>query len=75
MLADMQNRRSILYLILVLLAVFVLILLINPWKLRERDSRRIALTKSEEVDRIVLLDSYNTAELELRNGVWNLFVT
>lgn len=75
MLADMQNRRSILYLIVVLLAVFVLILLINPWKLRERDSRRIALTKSEEVDRIVLLDSYNTAELELRNGVWYLFGT
>ena len=75
MLADMQNRRSILYLIVVLLAVLVLILLINPWKLRERDNRRIALKNTEEVDRIVLTDSYTTAELELRNGFWYLFGT
>ena len=72
MLADMQNRRSILYLIVVLLAVFVLILLIRPWKPGERESRQIALTKAEEVDRIVLLDTYNTAELERRDGNWYL---
>jgi hypothetical protein len=71
----MPKRRSILLLFILLPAAFILVLLINPWDLRERDSRRVALKDLEEVDRIVLADSYNNSELSFRNGKWYLFGT
>jgi hypothetical protein len=69
----MQNRRPILVLFIVISAVLLLILLADPLKLREQGSGSVALKNMEEVDRIVLLDSYNTTELNRRDGAWYLF--
>jgi hypothetical protein len=69
----MQNRRPILVLIIVIPALLLLILLAGPWKLLERDSTYIALRNMEEVDRIVLVDSYNTTELSRSDSTWYLF--
>jgi len=73
--ADMQNRRPILGLIIVIPAVVLLILLAGPWKVLERGSTYIALRNMEEVDRIVLVDSYNTTELSRSDSTWYLFGT
>ncbi|MCK5693265.1 MAG: hypothetical protein KAI08_10455 [Bacteroidales bacterium] len=72
---DMQNRRPILVLIVVIPAVLLLILLAGPWKLLQRDSTNIALRNMEEVDRIVLVDSYNTTELNRSDSTWYLFTS
>jgi len=69
----MQNHRPILVLFIVIPAVLLLILLADPWKLREQGSRSVALKNMEEVDRIVLVDSYNTTELNRGDGGWYLF--
>jgi len=73
--ADMQNRRPILVLIIVIPAVLLLILLAGPWKLLERDSTHIALRNMEEVDRIVLVGSYSTTELSKSDSTWYLFTS
>jgi len=73
MLVDMQNRRPILVLFIVIPAVLLLILLADPLKLREQGSGSVALLNMEEVDRIVLMDSYNTTELNRGDGAWYLF--
>ena len=70
----MQNRRPILVLFIVIPAVLLLILLADPWKLRKRDSN-IALRNAGEVDRIVLVDSYSTTELNKSDSTWYLFGT
>ncbi len=70
---DMQNRRPNLVLFIVIVSVLLLILLADPWNLRERDSRSVALLNMEEVDRIVLVDAYNTTELNRGDGGWYLF--
>lgn len=69
----MHLHRSRLLLFLSILAALVLILLIGPWDLLKGNSGQIALKNMEEVDRIVLVDPYNNAELNLRNGTWYLF--
>ena len=69
----MQNRRSILVFFIVILAVLLLILLADPLQLREPGSRSIALKNMEEVDRVVLVDSYNTTELNRSDAGWYLF--
>jgi len=69
----MQNRRPTLVLFIVISAVLLLILLADPLKLREQGSGSVALKNMEEVDRIVLLDSYNTTELNRGDGAWYLF--
>ena len=71
----MQKRRPIKVLLYVIPAVLLLILLIDPWKLLERDNTNIALRNMEEVDRIVLVDSYNTVELNGVDSIWYLFGT
>lgn len=73
--ADMQNRRPILAIFLLILALLLLILLTNPWNLWERDDRSVVLRNMEDVDRIVLVDSYNSAELTRGDGSWYLFGT
>jgi hypothetical protein len=73
--ADMQKRRSILYLFILVLSLALVALLIAPWKLIEKDGRRIALKNIEVVDRMVLQDSYHTTELIRRDGNWHLFGT
>lgn len=70
--ADMQKRNLIL-IFTVILAVLVLVLLIRPWTLLEGNSRRLALKDPESVDRIVLADPCNTAELNKVDGTWYLF--
>ena len=69
----MQNRRSILVFFIVILAVLLLILLADPLQLREPGSRSIALKNMEEVDRVVLVDAYNTTELNRSDAGWYLF--
>jgi len=73
MLVDMQKRPQILVLFIVIPAVLLLILLADPLNLREQGSGSVALSNREEVDRIVLLDSYNTTELNRGDGAWFLF--
>ena len=73
--ADMLKRSAILYLFLVILAVVLVILLIGPRGLNKKDGGHVALKKVEVVDRIVLMDPYNTSELSLRDGNWYLFAT
>ena len=70
---DMQNHRPTLILFIVIPAVFLLLVLADPFKLKERDSRTVALRNMEEVDRIVLVDSYHTTELNKGDGNWFLF--
>ena len=70
---DMQKRPQILVLFIVIPAVLLLILLADPLKLREQGSGSVALKNMEEVDRIILLDSYNTTELNRGAGAWYLF--
>jgi hypothetical protein len=70
---DMQNRRPTLILFIVITAVLLLVILADPLKLQERDSRSVALKNMEEVDRIVLVDSYHTTELNRGDGAWYLF--
>ncbi len=71
----MKNRRSVLTIFLLILALLLLILLINPWNQRERENRSVALRNMEDVDRIVLVDSYNSAELIKGDDSWYLFGT
>ncbi len=70
---DMQTHRPTLILFIVIPAVFLLLILADPFKLQERDSRSVALRNLEEVDRIVLVDSYHTTELNKGDGSWYLF--
>jgi len=72
---DMQNRRPILVLFIVIPAVLLLILFAGPWKVLERGSTHIALRNMEEVDRIVLVDTYNTTELSRSDSTWYIFGT
>jgi hypothetical protein len=72
---DMKNRRRILVILLLVLAVLFLILLTRPWDLPGRDMKRIALRNTEDVDRIVLVDSLHTTELIKEEGTWYLFGT
>ncbi|MCP4647708.1 MAG: hypothetical protein GY852_08260, partial [bacterium] len=69
---DMQNRRQIMGLFIVIPAIFLLVLLADPLKLRDRESRSVALLNMEEVDRIVLVDSYNSTEVNRGDGSWYL---
>lgn len=71
--ADMQMRLIKLYLLPASLVMVILILLFGPWELFKRDGDRIILKDTEEVDRIILMDSYNTVELSKSKDVWYLF--
>ncbi|MCD4709807.1 MAG: DUF4340 domain-containing protein, partial [Bacteroidales bacterium] len=71
----MQNRRPILVISILILALLFLILLTNPRNLWERENRSVALRNTEDVDRIVLVDFYNSTELTTGDGSWYLFGT
>lgn len=61
-------------LILILVPGILLILLLtDPWKLLERNKRTVVLTHSEDVDRIVLVDTYHSTELNRVEESWYLF--
>jgi len=72
---DMQMHRPTLILFIVIPAILLLVILADPLKLKERDSRSVALRNMEEVDRIVLVDSYHSTELNRGDGGWYLFGT
>lgn len=73
--ADMKNRRPILAIFILIPALLLLILVTNPWNLRERENSSVVLRNMEDVDRIVLVDSYNSTELTRGDGSWYLFGT
>jgi len=68
-------RQPLRLFLIVVPLVLLIILLVGPWKPWERNNKGVVLTHMEEVDRIVLIDSYNTAELNRINGYWYLFGT
>jgi len=72
--ADMKYRRPVLSILPVIL-IGVLLLLIHPWNQTQRGNRSLVLRDVEEVDRIVLADSYNSCELIKGDGSWYLFGT
>ena len=71
----MKNRPIILVLLASVLTLLLVLLLFKPWKGQERENRNVALRNQEDVDRIVLVDPYNTVELIRREGSWYLFGT
>lgn len=70
----MQNRRPLLFL-LILIPALLLVLLVNPRNLLLRDEAGVVLKQTDEVDRIVLADAYSTAELNRSGDTWVLFGT
>ena len=69
-----MQRRATLLLIASLLAVLVSVLLLtNPWSTLEKDSRKVVLREPDAVDRIVLVDAYDSTELVRIDGKWLLF--
>jgi len=71
----MQMRRSLRLVLIILALVLVIILLVGPWKPWGSKNRGVVLKHTEDVDRIVLLDPYNTTELKRVDGSWFLFGT
>lgn len=73
--ADMKYRRPIIAFFLLLLVVVLLIILINPANQRGSGKSNVVLRNMDDVDRIVLVDSYNSTELTRGDGSWYLFGT
>ena len=71
----MQMRRSLRFILIIIPLVLLIILLVGPWKPWERNKTGVVLNHAEDVDRIVLLDSYNTSELRRIDENWYLFGT
>lgn len=66
----MRIRRTIILITsLVLLGVFLLVFT-NPWSTLRSDSRNISLKSAEEVDRIVLVDAYDSTALIRQENTW-----
>jgi hypothetical protein len=69
-----MRKRRILILIVSLLAVLVsLILVKDPWSTLGKDSRKVALRDMDAVDRIVLVDDYDSTVLVKVEDSWLLF--
>jgi|GEM_PF-1491679 len=71
----MKRRRILLAILSLITVVLILILLIRPWEPGDRGARSVALRDVEDVDRIVLVDPFNTTELTKGEGEWYLFGT
>jgi hypothetical protein len=71
--ADMQMRRPFRLLLIVVPTALLILLLVDPWKLLERNNSEVRLKNSEEVDRVLLIDSYHSTELIRTGGSWYLF--
>lgn len=71
----MQIRQAKSLLFILIPTVLLILLLAGPWKLWDRNSSEVLLTHMEEVDRIVLVDSYHSAELSRVDESWYLFDT
>ena len=68
-------RRSLRLILIIVPLVLLIILLVGPWKPWGRNKTGVVLNNAEDVDRIVLLDSYKTAELRRIDEIWYLFGT
>lgn len=73
--ADMKTRQALKLLFILIPAVLLILLLAGPWKLWERNNGGVVLKHMEEVDRIVLVDRYNSTELSRVDDSWYLFGT
>lgn len=73
--ADMKYRLPIIAIILLILTVVLLFVLINPANQRGREKGSVVLRNMDDVDRIVLVDSYYSTELTQVEGIWYLFGT
>lgn len=71
----MKYRRILLAILSLIIAVLVLFFLIRPWEPGKRVAGSVALRDVEDVDRIVLVDPYNTTELTKGEDEWYLFGT
>lgn len=69
----MQKRQALRFVFILVPAVLLVLLLADPWKLLERNSRGVVLKHMEEVDRIVLVDPYHSTELNRVDDSWYLF--
>ncbi|MEA3460707.1 MAG: hypothetical protein U9R49_02430 [Bacteroidota bacterium] len=68
-------RRSLRLLLIIVPLVVLILMLAGPWKPWQGNNRGVVLNQIENVDRIVLVDSYHTAELNTKDGSWYLFGT
>ncbi len=68
-------RKPLRLLLIVIPVILLILLLTDPWKLWERNNRTVVLTHTEDVDRIVLVDSYHSTELSRVEESWYLFGT
>lgn len=69
----MRQRRTLLLIVSLLAVIVSLLLLTNPWNTLGKESRKVALQDPEAVDRIVLVDAYDSTELVRIDGKWLLF--
>lgn len=69
---DMKKRRILLLISLVIPAILLLILVLGPWDVPGGGKSAVSLKNMEQVDRIVLADSYNTVELNGADSSWYL---
>jgi hypothetical protein len=72
--ARKRYRRPFLVTLMLVVAVLGVLLIVNP-NLQEQGKKEVVLRNTEAVDRIILVDSYNSVELTRVNGSWYLFGT
>ncbi|MDF1575960.1 MAG: hypothetical protein P1P86_12305 [Bacteroidales bacterium] len=71
----MKSRKAIPVVAGVFLFLILLLLLFNPWNWPDREGRSVAIRSMKDVDRIVLVDPYNSVELIRVEDGWYLFGT
>jgi len=69
----MPRRRTLIWIATVLAALAALLLISDPWSTLSKDDRKVALRDMEVVDRIRLVDVYDSTELVKVHGDWLLF--
>jgi hypothetical protein len=69
-----RYRRPLLAIIMLIVVVLGVLLVVNPNR-QEQGKRSVVLRNTEDVDRIILVDSYNSVELTRVDGSWYLFGT
>ena len=72
--ASNKYRRPLVAVFLLIPAALLVLLVFKPGR-QGQEKRSVILRHTEDVDRIVLVDSYNSAELTRRDGSWYLFGT
>jgi hypothetical protein len=70
---DMPQRRTIALIVSLLAVLAVLFLITDPWSTFGKESKQLVLTDVDAVDRIVLVDAYDSTELVRVDGSWLLY--